>query len=130
MLAAPPIRSAATPPLGPAAGPNLAQILRLEVPIVVRVGERRMDVSEVLHLVPGAIIELPKGAESELDLLVNNKLIGCGLAVKVGENFGIRLTYIGDLRERIQAMGDARESTGDVAEGQSAAMTALLGGPL
>ena len=48
--------------------PNLAQILKLEVPIVVRLGERIMDVSDVLGLVPGAIIELPKNAESELDL--------------------------------------------------------------
>jgi flagellar motor switch protein FliN/FliY len=85
--------------------PNLAQILKLEVPIVVRVGERTMDVADVLGLVPGAIIELPKNAESELDLLVNNKAIGCGVAVKVGENFGLRLTYIGDVRARIDAMG-------------------------
>jgi flagellar motor switch protein FliN/FliY len=87
--------------------PNLAQILKLEVPIVVRLGERTLDVSDVLALVPGAIIELPKNAESELDLLVNNKPIGCGVAVKVGENFGLKLTYIGDVRARIDAMGAA-----------------------
>lgn len=85
---------------------NVAQILKLEVPIVVRLGERTMEVEEVLGLVPGAIIELPKSADSELDLLVNNKPIGCGVAVKVGENFGIRLTYLGDVASRIQAMAD------------------------
>src|SRR5438552_4401927 len=85
--------------------PNLGQILKLEVPIVVRLGERILDVADVLGLVPGAIIELPKNAESELDLLVNNKAIGCGMAVKVGENFGLRLTYIGDVRARIDALG-------------------------
>src|SRR3982750_4379278 len=90
---------------------NLAQIMKLEVPIVVRLGERIMDVSDVLGLVPGAIIELPKNAESELDLLVNNKAIGGGVAVKVGENFGLRLTYLGDIQERIVAMGTGTSST-------------------
>jgi flagellar motor switch protein FliN len=84
---------------------NLSQILKLEVPIVVRLGERSLDVEAVLKLVPGAIIELPKNAESELDLLVNNKVIGCGVAVKVGENFGLRITFLGNLAARIQALG-------------------------
>jgi flagellar motor switch protein FliN len=84
---------------------NLDQILKLDVPIVVRLGEKDMNVGSVLGLVPGSIIELPKNAQSELDLLVNNKAMGCGVAVKVGENFGIRLTFLGDIRSRIDAMG-------------------------
>ena len=95
-----------TPTASPA---NLSQILKLEVPIVVRLGERVMEIEEVLGLVPGAIIELPKSAESELDLLVNNKAIGCGVAVKVGENFGLRLTFLGDLTSRIEAMGEGSQ---------------------
>jgi flagellar motor switch protein FliN/FliY len=86
---------------------NLSQILQLEVPIVVRLGERTLDVEEVLALVPGSIIELPKSAESELDLLVNNKVIGCGHAVKVGENFGLRLTFLGNLAARLAAMSSS-----------------------
>jgi flagellar motor switch protein FliN len=84
---------------------DLAAVLRLEVPVIVRLGERRMPLSSVLALVPGSILELPKGAEEELDLLVNNKQIGTGVAVKVGENFGLRITYLGDVRERIEALG-------------------------
>jgi flagellar motor switch protein FliN/FliY len=82
-----------------------SRILKIEVPVVVRVGERQMRMSEVLALVPGSIIELNKRAEDELDLLINNKQIGSGNAVKVGENFGLRVTYIGDVRERIEALG-------------------------
>jgi flagellar motor switch protein FliN/FliY len=89
---------------------NLSQILKLEVPIVVRLGERMMEVDEVLGLVPGSIIELPKNAESELDLLVNNKVIGCGVAVKVGENFGLRLTFLGNLNARLAAVNGATPS--------------------
>ncbi len=80
-------------------------VLQIEVPVVVRVGERQMRMSEVLALVPGSIIELNKRSEDELDLLINNKQIGNGTAVKVGENFGLRVSYIGNVRERIEAMG-------------------------
>lgn len=90
--------------MAPMAQANLTQTLRLEVPIVVRLGERIMSVSEVLAMAPGAIVELPKKSEAELDLLVNNKPIGCGQAVKVGENFGLRLTYIGNLKTRLEAL--------------------------
>ena len=83
---------------------NLSQILRLDVPLVVRMGERAMNVAEVIAFAPGTIIELPKLADSELDLLVNNKQIGHGFAVKVGENFGVRITSIGDAKARVEAM--------------------------
>ncbi|HYE61245.1 MAG TPA: FliM/FliN family flagellar motor switch protein [Phycisphaerales bacterium] len=91
---------------------NLSQILKLEVPIVVRLGERTLEVEEVLGLVPGSIIELPKNADSELDLLVNNKVIGCGHAVKVGENFGLRITFLGNIASRLQAMAGGTSGTG------------------
>lgn len=89
---------------------RLDRILSLEVPIIVRLGERRMAMGEVLGIIPGAIIEVSKSAEEELDLLVNNKVIGSGVAVKVGENFGIRITFVGDVKERIRALGEAAEA--------------------
>lgn len=84
---------------------DLRAILALEVPVIVRVGERVLTLGEVISLVPGAIIELAKHADDELDLLVNNKQIGTGTAVKVGENFGLRISFIGDVRQRIAALG-------------------------
>lgn len=84
---------------------DIRTILKLEVPVIVRLGERSVSVLEVINWVPGSIIELPKQAEDELDLVVGDKQVGYGTAVKVGENFGIRLTFIGDVRERIAAMG-------------------------
>ncbi len=101
--------------------PDLSSILRLEVPVIVRLGERSMTVNEVLGLVPGAIIELTKSSEDELDLLVNNKQIGMGTAVKVVENFGIRISYIGDLKQRIAALGGSLTPTGSDADVEAAA---------
>lgn len=101
--------------------PDLSAILRLEVPVIVQLGRRTMKMDEVLSLVPGAIIELPKNADEELDLLVNNKQIGLGTAVKVVENFGIRITYIGDLKQRIRAMGGTLTPSATEAEADAAA---------
>jgi flagellar motor switch protein FliN/FliY len=86
---------------------DVTSILKLEVPLIVRLGERQMTMAQVVSLVPGVIIELPKNADEELELLVNNKPLGTGLAVKVGENFGIRITHIGDVKARVEAMGSA-----------------------
>ena len=84
---------------------ELTRILRLQVPVIVKLAERRLTMSEVLRLGTGAIIEFAKASDEPLELLINNKAIGLGEAVKVGENFGLRLTQIGDLRAVIRSMG-------------------------
>jgi flagellar motor switch protein FliN/FliY len=84
---------------------ELQRILRLEVPVIVKLAERKLSMSEVLRLGVGAIIEFAKSSEEPLDLLINNKPIGVGEAVKVGENFGLRITQIGDVKSLIQSMG-------------------------
>ena len=93
---------------------GLDAILNLEVPVIVRLGERTMTLREVMALVPGSIIEIPKLADDELDLLINNERVGVGTAVKVGENFGLRLTAVGPperiadaINSRLQAKLDA-----------------------
>ncbi len=84
---------------------DLQTILKLTVPVIVQIGQRYMRMDDVLALGPGAILELKKSADTDLDLLVNNKTIGTGEAVKVGENFGIRITAIGSTQQRVEALG-------------------------
>lgn len=107
---------------------DIASILQLEVPLIVCLGECRLPLAEVVGLVPGTIIELDKLADEELDLLVNNKQIGSGVAVKVGENFGIQITFIGDLRERIEAMAAEEEENGQSDADLEALAAAMLSG--
>jgi len=91
----------------PSVPEDVTRILDIEVPIIVQLSERTMPLSEILNLSTGSIIEFEKPADSELELKVSNKCIGSGQAVKVGENFGLRVVRIGTLRERIQALGEA-----------------------
>jgi flagellar motor switch protein FliN/FliY len=87
---------------------DVKRILGLEVPVIVRLAERRLLLSEVMRLGTGAIIEFFKRSDEPLELLVNNKVIGVGETVKVGENFGIRITQIGDVKQVIAALGNPR----------------------
>lgn len=84
---------------------ELQRILKLEVPVIVKLAERKLNLSEVMRLGVGAIIEFTKSNDEPLQLLINNKPIGVGEAVKVGENFGLRITQIGDIRQIIQSLG-------------------------
>lgn len=84
---------------------ELQRILKLEVPVIVKLAERKLLLSEVMRLGVGAIIEFIKSNDEPLQLLINNKPIGVGEAVKVGENFGLRITQIGDIKQIIQSLG-------------------------
>ncbi|HWE96679.1 MAG TPA: FliM/FliN family flagellar motor C-terminal domain-containing protein [Tepidisphaeraceae bacterium] len=83
---------------------ELGRILRMQVPIIVKLAERKLMLSEVMRLGVGAIIEFSKRSDEPLDLMINNKTIAAGETVKVGENFGLRITQVGDLRNTIQSL--------------------------
>ena len=85
--------------------PGLQRILQLEVPVIVKLGDRNLTMAEVLELNVGTILEFDKRFDAELELLVTNRQIGLGQAVEVGENFGLRVTRIGTIYETIQALG-------------------------
>jgi len=87
---------------------RLRQILSIEVPVIVVLAQRRMPLKEILRLSPGSIVEFDKPFDEELELLVNNCCIAYGLAVKVGENFGLKISRITGLRQRIDALGSDR----------------------
>jgi flagellar motor switch protein FliN len=84
---------------------ELQRILRLQVPVIVKLAERKLMLSEVMRLGVGAIIEFIKSSEEPLELLINNKPIGTGETVKIGENFGLRIKQIGDVKQVIGALG-------------------------
>ena len=88
-----------------AAPPELSRILQLQVPVIVKLAERKFTLSEVLRIQVGAILEFNKASDESLELLINNKAIATGEAVKVGENFGLRLTQIGDVKQLIRSLG-------------------------
>ena len=82
------------------------RILKMRVPVIVKLADRCLPVSSVLRFTGGSIVEFDRPADAELELLVNNKTIGYGQAVKVGENFGLRITRIRSVHDTIKALGE------------------------
>ncbi len=105
----------ATPPTSASARPpaplpeilplELRRILQLEVPVIVQLADRYMEMADVLALNVGSVIEFDRKFDAELELIVSDRQIGLGHAVKVGENFGLRITRIGTIYDTIRALG-------------------------
>jgi flagellar motor switch protein FliN/FliY len=69
-------------------------LLRIRVPVVVTLAEKRQPLRRVVELGPGSIIQFKKSCEEMLDLSVGGHRVACGEAVKVGDKFGLRITSI------------------------------------
>ena len=77
----------------------------MKVPIIVKIAEKRMRIGKVLKLHLGSVLQFDQDADQRVELMVNNSTIGLGLPVKIGENFGLRITQIGDITETIKSLG-------------------------
>ena len=84
---------------------EIRRILGLSVPVSVILAERDMTIGSILGLTAGAIIEFDVRFDADLTLHAADRTIGRGQAVKVGENFGLRVRVIDDVHGRIEAMG-------------------------
>lgn len=106
----PPVAPAAAPrpPRAPAGDDRVTRLLRIRVPVIVQLARRTMRISTLRQLSIGAIIESDKSVDAPLELLVNNRVIGEGTAVKVGENFGLSITRVDDAPQRIRSLGGER----------------------
>ena len=88
--------------------PDIERILGLTVPVSVTLAERDLTIESILDVKVGTIIEFDVPFDADLVLNAANHPIGTGQAVKVGENFGLRVTKLADVHGRIEAMGEGK----------------------
>lgn len=93
------------PPASEEPAQNLQNILSMKVPVIIKIAEKTMKLENVMKLNIGTIIQFEKDAYQHIDLMVNNHTIGLGQPVKIGENFGLRITHIGDITDTIRSLG-------------------------
>jgi flagellar motor switch protein FliN len=96
---APAIQSASSAPAAAAKPRDLAalpgysrSLLKIRVPVSVQLAGKKESVQEVITLAPGSIIKFEKGCEELLQMIVGERTIAEGEAVKIGEKFGFRVT--------------------------------------
>ncbi len=81
---------------------NIDLLMDVELPVSIELGKTKMDISDILALGPGSVVELEKLVGEPVDLLVNNKCVARGEVVVVEENFGLRITQLISPEERIK----------------------------
>lgn len=80
---------------------NLDLIMDVPLELTVVIGEAKKTIHEILALNTGSVVELDKLNEEPVEILINGELIGEGEVVVVNDNFGVRITNILTLEERL-----------------------------
>lgn len=73
---------------------SLETVYDIPVQITVVLGRTSMQVSQLLKLGRGAVIELDKKVGEPIDIFVNNRLVARGEVVVVEERIGVTMTEI------------------------------------
>ena len=77
-------------------------LLRVKVPVTVRLSSTQTRLSQLMEMGPGSIIQFEKGCDERLTMEVGGFDIAEGEAVKIGDKFGLRVTQIVLPPERFQ----------------------------
>ena len=80
---------------------NISLIMDVFMEMTVELGRTKKQISDILGMGEGTIIELDKLAGEPVDILVNHKPIAKGEVVVIDENFGVRVTEILSPLERV-----------------------------
>lgn len=73
----------------------LHRISKLPVEAIVRLASKKIELKQLMSLCPGSLIAFDKPCEDPLDLYINNQIYCQGEAVKIGENFGLKVDQVG-----------------------------------
>lgn len=84
--------------------PFCESVLQVKVPVVVTLARKKMQIDQVLKLVPGVMIQFEKAYDSPMTVEVVDQPIAQGDVVKAGEKFGLRITEILNPAERFVSL--------------------------
>jgi len=83
---------------------NLDLLMDISLPVTIELGRTQMLIKDVLEIGPGSVIELQKLSGEPVDLYINEKRFALGEVVVIDENFGIRITELLSVEDRIKAL--------------------------
>jgi flagellar motor switch protein FliN/FliY len=83
---------------------SLDVILDIPVTLSMEVGRAKVHIRDLLQLSQGSVVELDRLAGAPMDVMVNGTLIAQGEVVVVNDKFGIRLTDVVSMSERVKRL--------------------------
>ena len=92
----PPSTSSELPEIGdlPRGAKDLEAVYDIPVQVSAVLGKSTMQVSQLLKLGRGAVVELDRKVGEAIDIYVNNRLVARGEVVVVEERLGVTMTEI------------------------------------
>ena len=76
------------------AAADLEPVFDVPVNIQAVLGRTNLEVSELLRLAPGSVLELDRRVGEAIDIYVNNRLVARGEIVLVDDRLGVTMTEI------------------------------------
>ncbi|HEY0233589.1 MAG TPA: flagellar motor switch protein FliN, partial [Afipia sp.] len=73
---------------------DLEAVFDVPVQVSAVLGRSKMDVSDLLKLGPGTVLELDRRVGEVIDIYVNNRLVARGEVVLVEDKLGVTMTEI------------------------------------
>lgn len=103
--ATPGARAAAGSGAAPGAYPgNLAALLDIDLPLVVRFARTEMSLRSLAQLGPGSMVDMGRSPDAPVQLLIGSQVIAEGEVVVVSGNYGVRITSLVSPADRLKAM--------------------------
>jgi flagellar motor switch protein FliN/FliY len=84
--------------------PTMDLLLDVELPVSVSFGKTEISMKDVLKLTTGSIVELNRGVNEPVEVLVNHCLIARGEVVVVEGNYGVRIQQIVSRMDRLRSV--------------------------
>jgi flagellar motor switch protein FliN/FliY len=88
----------------PAVSRTMDLLLDVDLPVSISFGQTRLPLKDVLKLMTGSIVELNRGVNDPVDVLVNQCLVARGEVVVVEGNYGVRIQEIASRRDRLRSL--------------------------
>ncbi|MGH9674341.1 MAG: flagellar motor switch protein FliN [Bryobacteraceae bacterium] len=79
-------------------------LMEVELPVSISFGRAHLPLRDVLKLTSGSIVELNRGIQEPVEVIVNNCVIARGDVVVVEGNYGVRINQIVSRQERLRSL--------------------------
>jgi flagellar motor switch protein FliN len=79
-------------------------LLDVDLPVSISFGKTQIPLKDVLKLTTGSIVELNRGVNDQVEVLVNQCLIARGEVVVVEGNYGVRIQELASRQDRLRSL--------------------------
>ena len=83
---------------------NLAALLDIDLPLIVRFARTELSLRALTMLGPGSMVDMGRSPDDPVQLLVGTQVIAEGEVVVVAGNYGVRITSLVSPAERLKAL--------------------------